>query len=100
MFDLLEAMEVAKDCMDWHLTSSRQHRRRDMIRAVKQGLAESGMCVVCDGDGFHLEPEREREGWTLTPLGRKWLQVARENLLGNGYPRWTDSQILTLALKR
>jgi hypothetical protein len=97
MFDLLEAMESYQDRMGWHLNSGRHYRRRDMEKAARMGLAESARCVVCDDDGFTKEPEREREGWTITPLGRKWLKVARANLLEGGYPRWNDQQILTLA---
>jgi hypothetical protein len=69
-----------------------------MMKAVKAGLAESaGMCVVVDGDGFTKGNEHYREAFKITPLGRKWLKVAKANLLEGGYPRFTNQQILTLA---
>lgn len=98
LFDLMEALIDANDRCDWNLSTGRHTPRRDMMKAVKAGLAESaGMCVEVDGDGWTKEPERYREAFKITPLGRKWLKVARANLLEGGYPRFTDQQILTFA---
>lgn len=41
--------------------------------AGKRLVRSLGLVAVCDGDGFTLQPERWREGWTLTPKGRRWL---------------------------
>ena len=96
LFDLMEALEHAAS-FDWNLGTSRQVPLRDMRKAVKLGLAESaGQCVVVDGDGFTIEPERYSEAFRMTDLGRKWLKVAHENRLSNGYPCCDDRQILAL----
>lgn len=45
--------------------------RRSTLRSLEAaGLMRSEMMVVCDGDGYALQPERERRGWTLTAAGR------------------------------
>ena len=52
------------------LVTNRKCPRRVMRRLVELGIAESvGMAVECDDDGFHVEPERWREGFRLTALG-------------------------------
>jgi DNA-binding PadR family transcriptional regulator len=51
---------------------------RKVARAlVADGLLEETSAVVCDGDGFALELERERVGYALTEEGR--AAVARLN---------------------
>ena len=62
--------------------------RRDMIRTRDAGLVESiGQVVMCDDDGFTIEPERYREGWVLTESGKTALREydpdAAERYLSN-----------------
>lgn len=69
-----------KDAIEWlawgmehfgSLGTTRRVRRSTMMTLVKQGIAESvGQALMCDGDGFHLEPERYREGFRLTEYGQ------------------------------
>lgn len=43
-------------------------------RLEEKGLAKyKGLGVVCDGDGFALQPERERDCWAITAKGKRWL---------------------------
>ena len=45
-----------------------------MRKCIEAGLCKSvGMVEMCDGDGFRVEPTREREGYVLTALGQKVL---------------------------
>jgi len=54
------------------LHTNRVVRRRTVLSLVRRGLAESvGQTMVCDADGFHVEPERYREGFRLTARGQK-----------------------------
>jgi hypothetical protein len=79
---------TAVDVLEWlewgeknfgSLATSRQVRRRDVLRAVERGLAQSvGDVVMCDGDGWIIEPERYREGFTLTDAGRAKLAEHRQ----------------------
>ncbi len=51
---------------------------RDVRRAIRDGLIVSaGQVIVCDGDGFGLEPERYREGFKLTDAGRAVVAEAK-----------------------
>lgn len=71
--DLLQVVAWAEKYFG-SLHTTRQVPRRDMMRAVKNGYAKSiGMAVACDGDGFVAYPERYREGFVLTDLGRRAL---------------------------
>ena len=43
---------------------------RLMRRMERLGLVQrAGRVVVCDGDGWAIQPERERDGWTVTRAG-------------------------------
>ena len=53
------------------------HRRRTGERLVKRGLMTKVWAVVCDGDGFALDPESEREGFALTESGIRALASTR-----------------------
>lgn len=44
-------------------------RPRDMRRLEALGMVESMASVVCDGDGFIIQPERRGTGWKLTNAG-------------------------------
>lgn len=56
------------------LVTGRMTRKRTVISLFRRGLvADAGMVAVCDGDGFLLVPERYRQGWKITPAGRKAL---------------------------
>lgn len=53
------------------LVTDRRVSRRDVMRCVRAGLVKSvGMARLVDGDCIPVEPERWREGFTLTPAGR------------------------------
>ena len=74
------------ETIDWSegnfgsLVTNRQCSRRDVLRAVKNGLAKSiGQVLMCDDDGFHLDPERFREGFVLTDAGKELLEQSNEN---------------------
>lgn len=59
------------------LVTGRQTRLREMVALHAKGLvADAGMGVVCDGDGFILQPERYRQGWKITAKGKKALEAA------------------------
>lgn len=59
------------------LTTGRTIRLRDMRRCIESGLAESvGPVVLCDGDGYTIEPERYRAGYRMTEAGRAVLAAA------------------------
>lgn len=46
-------------------------------RLVAKKLARSvGQVLVVDGDGFAVQPERWRHGWTITEKGKRWLARA------------------------
>lgn len=86
-FDALEGLEWGEQNFGSLLTS-RVHPRRDMMKLIARGWATSlGDVVVCDGDGFSLQPERYREGFVMSPQGRLVLARARERLAQNGYPK-------------
>jgi hypothetical protein len=52
-------------------------RKRDVMALAKLGLvADAGMCVMCDGDGFKIQPERYRRGWKITAKGKLVLEAA------------------------
>lgn len=58
------------------LVTGRNVRKRTVLALERKGLAESAGCVVlCDADGFTVEPERYREGWRPTLAG---LELAIE----------------------
>ncbi len=45
-------------------------RKSTVMTLVRSGLAEdAGLLVVCDGDGFAKEPERERFAFRPTEMG-------------------------------
>lgn len=53
--------------------------KRDMRRAIASGYAKSiGQVVLCDDDGCALVPERFREGFVLTDLGKEKLKLLLE----------------------
>lgn len=67
------------------LVTNNQCPRRVVMRLVEMGLAESiGSVIVCDGDGFTVEPERWREGFRLTTLG-----VSTNEMILEEYSRMT-----------
>jgi hypothetical protein len=48
------------------------------LALVARGLVkDAGFAVACDGDGFALQPERYRQGWTITEAGKKALEAER-----------------------
>ena len=100
LFDALDAMDWQWKKMEWHLFSSRAHHKNTLEKAEKMALATSEECLVCDGDGWGLEPERFRRGWTLTEKGRAWLQLARSHAVANGFPTITDRKISELMEER
>lgn len=58
--------------------TNRQIPLRTMKRLESLGLVkDSGLVLVCDGDGFAVQPERWRTGWTLTRAGHDLVGVAR-----------------------
>lgn len=75
------------DALQWalHLDSTcnaaactgRILRKRTMRSLQEKGFVEEVVAVVVDGDGFHLEPERERIAYQLTAEGRKLAEKVR-----------------------
>ena len=48
---------------------------RTVRKLIARGLVESiGMGVLCDGDGFTIQPERCRELYRLTVPGWEWVE--------------------------
>lgn len=46
---------------------------------LHRGLVkDAGMISVCDGDGFLLQPERYRQGWAITEMGKAALREAEK----------------------
>ena len=57
------------------MCSGRIFTKRMLDGLVRRGmLIRGGTGVVCDGDGFTIEPERERQLWKITPDGRKAIE--------------------------
>jgi len=50
--------------------SCRLYPRKIAVQLVDEALLKETNAVVCDGDGFPLEPERHRIGFELTDAGR------------------------------
>jgi hypothetical protein len=68
--DVLETIDWSEGSFGSLITNN-QCSRRDVMRAVKNGLAKSiGQVLVCDDDGCHIDPEQWREGFVLTDKGR------------------------------
>jgi len=63
--------------MGWYLTTDGSTRKATVLSLVAKGLVREldELVVMCDGDGFHKEPERYRVGYELTDAGR--MHVAR-----------------------
>jgi hypothetical protein len=77
LHDVLSTLEWAEKNFG-SLHTNKVCPRRDVMRAVAAGLAESvGMGTPCDEDGFHLYNRVEREGFVLTAAGR--LKLAELN---------------------
>lgn len=54
------------------LVTNRALPRSRVLRLVELGLVKSiGDVVMCDDDGFTIQPERYREGFRLTSEGLK-----------------------------
>lgn len=61
------------------LVSGRSHHRNTLVALATKGLVRLvNQVLVCDGDGFSIQPERYRDGWTLTEAGKLLLQRAKE----------------------
>jgi hypothetical protein len=51
--------------------TNRQLPLKTMKRLESLGFVkDAGLVAVCDGDGFTVQPERWRQGWTLTHAGQ------------------------------
>jgi hypothetical protein len=71
--DVLESIAYAEGDYG-SLVTGGPVRRRDVLRAVERGLAQSvGLVRVLDDDGHPSEPERFREGFRLTEAGRRGI---------------------------
>jgi len=81
--DVLETMRWAEGVYG-SLISTTGCPRRDILRAVKAGLAKSiGMVAVMGEDCCIMDPERHREGFVLTEKGRDLLDAQDEAKKGN-----------------
>jgi hypothetical protein len=77
--DVLDSLAWAEK-NEFSLQTNRYCSRRDVLRAVEKGLAESaGYGPQCDADGFALYNRVEREGFRLTEKGR---EVQNKNYRG------------------
>lgn len=79
MFAVLEAAEhnIKVYGPGSGVSTGRRLRKRDAERCVGEGLLETEMLAVMDGD-FAKEPWTERWGYVLTDLGAATLHEARE----------------------
>lgn len=85
-FDALEFAEWGAQ----HFTGvmpGRQHPARDFRRVEAKGHVRQEALVLCDGDGFTVQPERWRTGYVITKAGKRALAQMRRNLRTNGYPK-------------
>jgi hypothetical protein len=62
--------------------SGRRRRKETAEALVAEGLLKHAWAVVCDGDGWPVQPERERLGYELTDAGRDRLRAALERSNG------------------
>lgn len=68
-----DILEHAAGCErhGWKFGTGRTIKRRDVLGLVKRKLvADVGLVVQVDGDGFTIKPERYRQGYELTDAGR------------------------------
>lgn len=65
----LEHALSAKIRMGWVACTNRVYRKTTAQKLVQKGMLVPCVYQVCDGDGFALQPERERVGYELTELG-------------------------------
>jgi hypothetical protein len=71
----LRAVAWGTKHFDGGLVTNRQVPIRTVRKLVARGLVESaGIGPMCDGDCFIIEPERYRQGWKLTSLGKQYLE--------------------------
>jgi hypothetical protein len=82
---LTEKQHSALEAVAWGtehfgaLVSGRSHHRRTLVALATKGLVRlTSQVAVCDGDGFLLQPERYRDGWTLTEKGKALLRQFKE----------------------
>jgi hypothetical protein len=78
---MTEAQRYALERVAWGtehfgaLVTGRMTRKTTVLRLFRKGLvADAGMVVMCDGDGFTIQPERYRQGWKITRAGLKALK--------------------------
>lgn len=77
--DAIETLQWAMEHFG-ALITNRHVTRRTVVQLVNKGVAESiGQCIMCDGDGFTLYPERYREGFRLTEFGVRCHAVLMEH---------------------
>lgn len=75
-FELLERAEHLAKCIDaMGVFTGRTMRKRTAERCVARGWMVNAYLTVCDGDGFSLDPERWRWGYSLTEAGREALHA-------------------------
>jgi hypothetical protein len=75
--DFLGAVEDMQSKGFAGMFTGRLYRRRDARRLENDGLLESKVLEVADGDGFIREGCKPREGYLLTPKGREALATNR-----------------------
>lgn len=71
---LLHALDWETRCDFAGVFTSRLYRRSVALALEGDGLLQPILLRVCNGDGWGLEPERHRWGWSLTSAGREQAQ--------------------------
>lgn len=88
LYASIDLSNAEADALEWalHLEKTlngaacgtgRHIRLRTMRILEKRGYVEETFAVMVDGDGFHLEPERERRCFRLTEAGRAKAHEAK-----------------------
>ena len=77
-YDVLDWASHMVGCGIAGMFTGRRLRRRDAKRCAAQGWLEPQWLRVVDGDGFTVEPERERFGYVLTEQGSAALAAERD----------------------
>lgn len=75
--EALEWAEWGEDNFGGGYYTSRVSTKRTAEQCVASGWLERRSLVDCDGDGYHKEPERWRNGYVLTDAGRACLAAER-----------------------
>jgi hypothetical protein len=90
--DLLAHAVWAKDKMNWGVFTNSTYRKSVAKKLVARGWLVPSELMVCDDDGFSVEPERYRDGYELTNAGRMAHEAESRPGYGNIGPWLFDAE--------